>query len=781
MPGPIRQVTSPFGNRPNSLPTQVPNVGAGAEITDDLAQVAANPPSMRGPASAPTDPMAQPGGEAPQADPLDQLYAEFDAQSTDQYEEEPGIIEANLMQFQDGITRLKAGLAANDQETMGFLKQKFGEDNVRFRKGKAWIRDKAGDKFRALDPDAFEIFGDLIMDMSRGFVEEAAALPAEVAGGAAGAAAGTVSLPVVGTVGGAGAGAYAGRVASGPAQVAAADAVAEAAGIPRDPSRNRAMEMGVQATLEAAMPMVGKWVSKFIPGTAAYNLAKQAGDKELTALSKQSLEVARSVEELAQIDKAINVDGSMVGVPGANVRLGAHQLNPESARIKQLAETAREYPAFVNTMRKHAEEWGSLFEGTMKEISGRAGKGREINPNLAGNIVDAVSQVREIEGKNIAKYKAQALKTLGKKPHQMTEDVVNNLQTIVGGMGFTPSGKPASKEQIQKLVGKFGITTTGEARAIVNNVDDVMTSLQKNGGLNIEDLDRFRTSIGQLSETMQGTPAGRHLAQLSGALRENYKQVIESGIENEFEKVGFRSAMDDYTNIMRNIDVLRSAMNENASARAIVNKFFTGSDNVPRLKAIQSLDPKAFEELKSEWVGMQLEKFKSRENASGFAAGRFLDALDKQYGPEFMNMVFPKQEQKTVRNFLTVMERLDKTFAEGKVDQATERYKQGAINTLIGVMGDVKFKTINGLAAFAKGRSGAEHAAIELLSRDGIEKYVANYPGKIDKAGMTQKLKDFVAAYRINRIIDSPNTARAAKVVGRENLRHESGGYVPEE
>lgn len=785
MPGMPKPINSPFGNRPGSLPSPVPQDGVDAMIAQMQSDSGAagasagiasaqNPAAAVGPAQNAAAGAAVGSGD-PNAD-TEALFSQMDSgsapQPSDQFQPEGSnglvdTIKANFGQFKDIGTRFQAGLAANDTEVMGLLKQKYGAENVRWKDGKAFLRDAPGDKFRALDPKQFEIFSDLIPDLGRGIVQEAVAAPFELAG----AAAGTVELPGVGTA----AGSTLGRVASAPFQVKAADAIAKLAGVPQDPSRSKGMEMAVQAVVESTMPMVGRFALKRIPGTAAYNAAKTAGAKELSALSAQSKVVAQSTAELAALDKAVKIDGSIVGVPGANVTLGAHQLNPDSPAIMQLKDKASEYVPFMNAMRQHAGDWGNLFEKTMHEVQVRATDGKLVKPQeLSKTVVDAVAETRKIEGTNIAKYKMEALKVLGDKPQQVSPAVVENLQGIMQSMNFTPKGGPTSKEEVQKLIGQMGISSAGEARAISNNISDVMNSIQKNGGLNIKDMDRFRNSIGDLAERFRGTPAGRQLGALAGSMRENYKDAIASGIDNEFEKEGFKTAMSDYSNIMNNIGTLRNALDSDSSAQAIVGKFFNGRENVQMLKSIQTLSPNSFDNLRAEWLNQQMTKFKSRDTATGFQAGQFLDKLDKQYGPEFMGLVFPKEEQKTVRNFLTVLERIDKTIPQGKINSVSEKQKQGLINGLIGVVGDIKFKWVNGLGAMSSDRKAGERAAVQLLTRDGIDKYVADYPGKVaDKAQLAQKLKDFVAAYRVNNVINNPATKAATRGVTKTILRPE--------
>lgn len=786
MPGTAKSIQSPYGNRPSSLPNPVPAAGE----QQDIESLFANTPPPQMPAQPQTPPAADTGAPAPDQNAIDALFggpasasasapeAPTDApqpnapQPGDQFASENSgfgpagdMIMAQVNQFRDLTTRFQAGLAANDNEVMGLLKKKFGDENVRWKDDKAWYRQPGEKQFRPLDPKAFEIFSDLIPDMSRGFVQEAVALPAELGGGAIGG-------PVGATVG---------RVASVPAQIAASDYIAEKAGVPQDPSRSKVMEMGVQAALEASMPIVGKVIGRMVPGTTAYNAAKEAGEKELTALSKQSQVVAQSVNELAQMDKAVTIDGQLVGVPGAQVNLGAHQLNPESPKIQALQKKATEYAPFNNAMRQHAEDWGNLFEKTMTEVASRGTDKRVVKPGeLANTVVDAVANVRKIEGDNIAKYKMQAMKKLGDRSLPLIDEVKQPLGDMMQVMNFNPQGGPVKQEELQQLVGKYGITSIGEARAIVNNVRDVMGSMQKDGGMKLQDMDRLRNSIGDLSDRMRGTPAGRQLAILASGLRENYKRAVAAGIDNEFEKVGFMSAMDDYSQIMNNIDTLRNALNEDSSATAIVNKFFTGKDNIEKVRAIKALSPESFDQLKAEWVNQQLMKFRSRENPTGFNATAMLDKIQKQYGPEFMNEVFPKEDQRTIVNFLNVMERIDKTFQGPMLDQASDKTKQGAINTLIGIVGNIKFKTINGITALFSNQSGPEKAAIQLLSRDGIDKYVAAYPGKdVNKKEIAEKLKQLVATYRINRIIDSPMIGEAGRIIGKQRNFAADKNYTP--
>jgi len=234
--------------RPSSLPSPVPKEEAPV----------AEPPNAQGFAvgSAPWEKAES--AAAPIAD--------------DQFAPEPGFVQANVEQLPNVVTRIQAGLAANDTEKLGFLKNKFGQENATVKNGKLYFRKSADEKFKKLDPDTLELINDIIPDFSREIVTEAAMLPAEI-----GTAVGLSAIP-----GGTFAGAAMGRVASTPMANAFADSVAQIANIPQDPNRDKRTENAVGMAVEAVAPSVGKVivgaVAKRLPGTAAYKAAKEAGE-----------------------------------------------------------------------------------------------------------------------------------------------------------------------------------------------------------------------------------------------------------------------------------------------------------------------------------------------------------------------------------------------------------------------------------------------------------------------------------------------------------------------
>lgn len=662
---------------------------------------------------------------------------------------EPGFAQANVEQFGNVVTRIQAGLAANDQEKLSFLKKKFGPENAVMKDGKIYFRKTPGEKLKKLDPDTLELINDILPDFSREIVQEAATLPGEMLG-----ALGGFLSPVPG---GAAAGAYAGRIASVPVSNAAADKIAELAGVPQDEARNKYSEAAVGMAAEAVLPVVGSKLLKRLPGTAAYKSAKEAGEREIVALSRQSQEVARAVEALKAEGLAAKVDGRIVGLPGAEINLMGHQLHPDSPALLKSAAKAANDPRFINAERQLAEDWGDSLKNTLTEI-GRAGNKGPYRPEfLAERVTNAVADLRTAEGQAIGKYKVQAMANLKNQRQPLPPEITRKAQDLMTELGFKIQAKGDSlsikpPRDMRMLVGKLGLTSEGEARAVVNNVDELAQTLNK--GATIADIDRLRNSLGSASDSLFRTPAGARLGALSGDMRKFYRQTIERGLPDDYERAAFNSAMDDFGQHMTNIGVLKSALNEDASARAIVRSFFTGKENLARVKAIKQLSPESFSALKEEWINQMMIDYGSRETRTGFKSGALLDALDKKYGKEFLKEVLndgPGPNLETVRNIAKVTERIELMSRGVSADKMSEAQKKAIADAGIGLIANIKFKVMNGVTGLFSNFGRKDSALMDILSRDGIDKYVANYPGKIDKKTLTKRLTDALAEYKFYR------------------------------
>lgn len=677
------------------------------------------------------------------------------------------------------------GLAANDEEKANYLRSKYGDGNVRVDKGAISFRHGTDDKWKKLDNDSFHAIGNFVLDQARNLLTEGVMLPAEVAGGGAGFVAGLETGP--GAFATAAMGARAARVAAVPAANAVADKVAAAAGIPQDPNRSKLTENAVGMGAEALLPVIGGKVAKYIPGTEAYAAAKKAGQKEVVALSAQSREVAEAAQRLASEGHLIPINGDDIGVPGANVVLMGHQLNPQNPDLNALADQAKQLGKFINAQTSQAEGWSSALENNLQEIARRGGKGPVAPERLASVVTNAVGDIEKAEGEAIGKFRAKAQAKLGNQKLPIPDALGQQAAEIMRELGFsvttveekirrrasfqsgpakdsvTTAIKYLPPDDLKKYVGKFGLTTTGEVRSFVNALDDFANSSSK--GLTLAETERLTRAMGNLNKTAgrTGGEISARWGSLTGELRQFRRSVVEAGLSDDTEKKAFNSAMDDFGAIRGNIDTLRNVLKDDASAKAIVGNVFTGKENLPKIRALKSLvgesNPEVWSALKEEWINQQLIKNSTSSTTTPFRydAKKFISSLDKQYGPEFMREVLDDgvgPGSQTIRNLLKVGQRLQETYKLPKADDMSEKMKQGAMNTVIGILGDIKFKAVNGVMSLVGTAKDKEHPLFELMTRDGIDKYVTAYPGRLTpekKRTITQNLTDMLGQYRVMR------------------------------
>lgn len=747
--------------KPGSLSTPVPGAQQKSSIDNFLANY-----------SAPEVEVTPTPAPAPQGSSLDRFLSEQGVEESvpeipaEQFAEEPGFAEANIDQFGQFTTRLQAGLAANDTEKLEFLKQKYGPNNAVLKDDKLFWRKNTAEKFKPLDPATFELLNDVLPDWSREIVQELTMLPAEIGGAAAGGIPGAIGA----------------RVISVPAANAIADKVAEAAGVPRDESRSRLAENLVGMGAEGIIPVVGravvKPILKHLPGTRSYQKAVQEGERELVALSKQSAEVAKSVAALNEVGRAAKINGELVGIPGAEVNLMGHQMNPDSPILQRFAQQAANDPRFVNAQQQLAEDWGSSLENTLKEIGRRGVKSdTPYKPEfLAQSVKNAVDEAVQAEGKEIGKYKLRAMSKIGNKPQSLPPQIAQKAQELMTAFKFqtTPDGKILPPKNIQYLAGTMGLTTA-EARKVVNNLQQLAPGLKK--GLSLDHIDALRNNIGGTSASLRGEASAK-LGSLAGDLRQMYRETISSGLDDPFDKAAFNSAMDEYSTLRTNVGVLKNALDEDASRKAIVRSFFTGKDNLDKVKRIKAISPESFSNLKEEFVDQLLNEYSSRETATGIKSSQFLDAVNKKYGSEFLQEVFDGADGpglKEVKDLLTVTERIDKTFRSAKPDQMSEQQKKGMMDLMVGVAANVKFKALNGMSALIKGRMPKDHPLFEIMTREGFDKYVRDYPGKIDRRSTLRKLNDMLADVKLYRQVEAAG-AETVKRGTKQYLRQKTQG-----
>jgi len=732
----------------------------------------------------------------------DNFIAPSDQMQTDQqayggeFAPQPGFAQANVEQLQpENIKdRLIYGLAANDESAASAMRQKYGEKNVVVKGGKIYFRREDAGKFKPLDPDTLEVFADLIPDAARIAVQEATMAVPEALGGLAGAAAGLGG----GSVPGAAVGARMGRIAAVPFATEAADFIAEKAGVPDVTNRNKLTENLVGIAAETFLPVVGKWAVSKIPGTLAYKASREAGERETVALTKQSREVVEAANRLNE--------------QGIDAPLLLHQMQPDDPKIKKLLAQVADSPNLIDREHQIAEAYGQSIKNNLRTIAQRSGMGPADDPmKLASRIGDAVENVDRLEGEAIGRFKAKALAAAQGKKMPLPQKANQTVETMMRELGFVPRKSRLESitrrevmnpilEQTQSMgrkneivrtkwqpptsmdgiLGRYGITDPGQARAVVNSLSEYGDVMSRGGEVRLQDLDRLVSRMGAINPKLRGTEAGKLWGGLTAELRQHRRQVIGDLLPDQFEKQAFNNAMDEFSLIRQNVGDLQGVLGDNRSTKSIVNYFFQGKDNVTRIDALRTIvgkDSPQWGQLKEEFVNQLLTKHSTPDSKTGINSKALLSDLEKNYGEGFIRKVLDDGKAgpnfQTVKDLLTYGQRIEAAERSVKnVETASEEAKRGLVNIAIGSALALKGRMLSGAQSVLGAGSGRDRALFEVLNRDGIDKYVQNYPGKVNKAqvsGFLQSALDKYNSSKAGRIVNEIG-ARTMQGVGRNEL-----------
>lgn len=798
--------------KPQSVGSPVPG--------DELAQAAAafmaknKAPVMEAPAEAPQEDLVSAASQfvAQQPTGADNVVGPTGEMQTDEQAYGAKLSEAG----DDGkgalADRIRYGLAANDQEAVNALRSRYGDKNVVVKKGEIYFRRQDKGEMKRIDPDTFELAHDLLTDNARTAVTEAAMLPAEMLGGIAGAAAGAgaggATIPVVGAIPGSAAGAVTGarlaRVGMVPFANMAADKIAELAGVPQDEDRSKTSENLLGMGAEFFLPVIGSKLMKRIPGTAAYKAAREAGEREVVALSAQSKAVVEAAQRL--------------NAEGIEAPLLLHQMQPaeKAPAVKKALEQVADSGALANREREIAEGYGQSLRNVLSTIasSGKKVEGPAPDPaNLSRGITDAVQNIDRAEGEAIGHLKAKAFALAKGRKMPLPDNANQMVEAMLRELKFTPGKEKTTSitrrevmnpilEQVQtmgrrnvterprwsppkninEIVGRYGITEPGQARAIVNNLKEYADIMSRGGEVRLQDLDQLVNRMGALNPKLRGTEAGKQWGALTGELRQHRRQVIGNLLDNgadDFEKRAFNEAMDKFSLIRNNVEDLQGILDSGQrSTKSIVGYFFDGKDNINRidaLKAIVGKDSPQWGQLKDEFITQLIERNKDAGAQTGFNSTKMLSDLEVKYGKDFIGKVLnegPGPNYQTVKDLLTYGQRLEATERGVKnIETAPEAVKRGIINGVIGMFMGQKGRSVSGAQTILKAGGDRDRVLMEILNRDGIEKYVADYRGKVDRSYVTKQLEEALGRY--NNLKRERMITQTVQTAGRGLLRNE--------
>lgn len=759
--------TSPFGVKPSALGQPVPGAEQGQELANEIASGVGQ--SIQIGEEALAEDQAQGMDEfaqfADQQEPQDE-FAEFadpvapvgQEQAQGDFQTEPFADTAPqrmLDNLRDLGTRFKASFAVTDTEKRGLLDKTFGKDNVRFRSGEFYIRNKRTDKFRKLDKEGFDLVGD-VLDFAREGVEEAVAVPFELGGAVAGS-----TVPVAGTV----AGAAAGRLASAPAQIAVADALGEWLGIDRDPNRKFATEAGIAAAMNTFIPVAGSKMGKILANRRALKAAGK--DADHTIMRESSKQLEESVNELKK-------SGLVQNIPGTDTPMLLWQLHPHDPKAQILKKNLADNPEVLNMVTKQGEAFAESVTELAQRAAGPKAK-RAGRIGLAQKVVDIADNIRKKEGEAIGNFRNMVKGTAGKQPLP-ADETAKSLKGIFDNLGVTSKEGNLVFPKDEQLAGVLGTDSPLIIKGFKQDLIRINNKLATGGGLNIDDLMGLSKLIGSKNKGA-GRIGGQYkfmVGNLSSALRKDSRAGMKMILDPEDAKL-FDQSMDKFANILDTQKSLARSLNDELSAHSFVkNVLNKNNDGLSSIKAARALlqeeSPEVWNGIKGELIDQLFIKHTS-DKATGLNSKAFLKDL-KGYGPEFLDEFFAGSgaKYKDLEKMLEFGKRLEQTDLKvAGVDRSNE-YKKN-ISMVFIQSAYLKANALLNIITFGN----RNKVPLEVMSRDGIDTFLGRVPKK-HRSRVAKKMSEVLALARTSGMLAKkavdPNDP-VGRVVGKAQARKE--------
>ena len=607
MAGLTPSVSSPFGNRPN---TMGPDGPTGPELPDGggVGRIASGQNSVGTP--APSEAPA-PGAEAgaPDAD-LDQFLAAVagggevpgelpqdpEGMST---QPEPQGWQSAKEQIQESLVRFKNAFTVTGPESVAVLKQSGMFDDVRQVGSQVQVRRKGRSGWEPFDREKFELLGDTLdfaRDAFESIVENSIRGAAAVAGTVGGAAAGTPGGPpgmAAGAASGGTAAAAAGGAAGAVAAKNAGDIMAQNVfGIPRDPNRSMVTENALAAGFGGAFSMIGSVLARRSAARAAQAMESSKTLEHATQRAKET------VEDIAEIQKSgikLGQDGKFRMDPQQMV--GAGQVPELDATAKELS-TEQSFRNFRRTVEDQ-------IKGAYDSIIG-AFKAQSRGASVGEDFVLTAKDVRNLEGKLIGTFRDQAETQL----RGVSQPAPRTFQTLQFVNESIQSAGHAERQ--------LGLTPA-QARNFMNEVGVMNRLFQRTGGsMRVDTAYAVEKRLTQAINNHIDNPNGRAYAMALMDLRNAVRDDGLDMMEGAFAQMGggaqggnkllevFQKSRARYSEIMSATRELGGVLqNENISKNALVGKLFEGKDSYKFMQSaktlIQETNPKLWDDLSAEY------------------------------------------------------------------------------------------------------------------------------------------------------------------------------------
>ncbi len=715
-----------------------------------------------------------------------------------------GVVD-QITNFKD---RLVTGFAGNDREKLGYLRDKYGKNNVQYVSGKIYFRKDPKGKFQNLDPSTLEVINDVIADFAGDAIREVTMLPGELAGGAAGFVAG--GFP------GAAVGARAARVASVPLANRAVNKVGEVLGLKRDEGRSQTTEDLVGMGAEAVLPVLGKKLARFLPGSTEHRAAEQLarGRNAPLVLNEASREFVTIAKELEESGAVRIIDGEKYGIPGINVPVFAHQIEPDNPSLMRKVGENRQSIPLQNVLREQGRATQNLVQQTLRAV---APDNTTPQRHLGLTIKNAVEEIGKKESADIGKYRAKALAQLGNGKQQLPAELSERAVSLMRELGFQSksqqlkvvrkgadgvSGTPqivnrttyAPPKDLQPIIGRLGLDDS-QTRQVVNVLNEYGQLISRGNEARLTDVERLVKRMGDLNPKLRGSALSGTWGSMTGTLRQHRRAMIESGLPDDVNRAGFNEVMDKYSAHRETIQNIADSVNTNMGSAAVVQTLLgKGKESVGEARALGALlkesHPEAWNSLKAQWADQTIAQFATDKKITGVNTDALLTHLAGKDGKEMLGVLFdgtkhtPDDLIKTVK----FAKRINDTNIP--VSQMSEAQQEKLVKEFAATWLGSTYIAANSMFRLMKRSVGAggPDPLTEILSQNGIDKYITGLPAK-KRSLAARKLREYLVvaqesgAWKVGERMTRAGTARGfsnsntdrGQIQVEENARSEEG------
>lgn len=525
--------------------------------------------------------------------------------------------------IENWMLRGVGSLGISQQESIRHLMQAKGHDNVEFKNGNLWYRDRKGQPFFRLDPEGTDLMGDVVADNWDAIVETAGALPVEL-----GLLAGATAL----TATGAGAPAGVALGLSAPAAGASAGVALRRLAFP-DEAQDQDAKLGSELMYSVGMSYV-----------APFALKKAFGGLKFTTRKLNDILNSKPITRAKDLAKAV-VDlenGSrIVGVPG------------QISSTKGLAPTARRA---YGELDRYQEELGSAVGAVKDEAIELAGDDRFFD---AGFGLGKMKQILK-DSKMFFNKNGEAV-------------FFDPAATDADFIEFGEDGLIAIKDEAQNIVRKltqeqfskeFGVAKKGGSRilsGIVNKYNSLVRKANLDGGLTasslqdvvdiysdmaFRDADRFGNVLTDTESLLARKIRNGFAESRNGAFNEIFEGANSPSSKtwrNTFNEFAERS--DDWKQV-------KKMFSKSENAGEFAEKLFKSTKGLQNFKKLVGPLSDEWKNVRNEWLSNTFKAAKDPKTGV-FLPEKWTNSFKKiADNEELFSEIMTKSEHKMVKNLV---------------------------------------------------------------------------------------------------------------------------------